>query len=180
MLTLQDLLRTRTVQPPLNKAMYFNGMNAYVYVPVSSNLVFDSDFTVCVWVIPTKVYYGWTGVVDNGRNYVNNWWFLTQNGACGFLWGIGFTDGSIAEHYLPTVKPFTFKHYCFGVRGNMMLSYIDGKLYATSTFTKTRAVYPRPIELGCRVHATSFTEVYIAQLLIYRGRMLSSSVGGVM
>lgn len=113
-------------------------------------------------------------MVDNGRSYVNNWWLLTVNGSCALLCGIGFADGTILEHHFPPAMPYAMKYYCFGVRGNTLVSSIDGTLYGTTTFTKRRAVYPRPIELGCRVHAHSFTKIYIAQLLVYRGRMLSA------
>ena len=48
MLTLQDLLRTRTAQPPLNKAMYFNGTNAYIDTPLLQDSV--TSYTIMVWI----------------------------------------------------------------------------------------------------------------------------------
>jgi hypothetical protein len=46
MLTLQDLLRTRTAQPPLNGALYFDGVDDYV--EVASNPI-ENAFTIILW-----------------------------------------------------------------------------------------------------------------------------------
>jgi hypothetical protein len=52
MLTLQDLLRTRTAQPPLNKAMYFDG-NSNTYIRFTDNLInnlaYQGKFSILAW-----------------------------------------------------------------------------------------------------------------------------------
>jgi hypothetical protein len=50
MLTLQDLLRTRTAQPQLNKAIYFNGVNAYIRISDIPQLNNSLESTFIYWV----------------------------------------------------------------------------------------------------------------------------------
>jgi len=155
-------------------AMYFNGVNAYAEVPASSSLYLSGDFTVCVWVAPTWVYSGWFGVVDNGRNSMANWWFLTLKNSPAFLAGIGFTDNTGMEIYFPSEQVVAFHHYCFGVSGSNLFGYRDGSLYQSSSFTKTRNVQNLPIDIGRREGGSDYANVYVYQVLIYN-RALSSS-----
>jgi len=157
-------------------AMYFNGVNAYAEVPASSSLYLPGDFTVCAWIGITQVFGSWPGIVDNGRNYLTNWWFLGLKGASAPLAGIGFTDNTITEIYFPSEKIGTFHHYCFDVSGNTFFGYRDGSLYNSRTFTKTRNVQSLPIDIGRRVGSCDCSNVYVYQVLVYNRALSSAEV----
>jgi len=155
-------------------AMYFNGVNAFAVVPASSSLYLPGDFTVCAWIGITQPFGFWPGIIDNGRNYGANWYFLGIKFAPATLAGIAFTDGTFMEIDFPNEEIGTFHQYCFGVSGNIFFGYRDGSLYQSLTFTKTRNVQSLPIDIGNRVGGGYFANVYVYQVLVYN-RALSST-----
>jgi hypothetical protein len=158
---------------------YTNRVNSYVEVPASTSLTLSGDFTVCVFVAPTRVYSYWFGVVDNGRNYVANWWFLTRGGFSGFLAGIGFTDATVMEIRFPSEIVYTFHHYCFGVSGNTFFGYKNGSLYSSLSFSGIRNVASYPIDIGKRVGGTDYVDVLVGQVLVYSRASSSSEIKNI-
>ena len=79
MLTLQDLLRTRTTQPPLNKAMYFNGVNAWIKIGNVLD-VYYGDYTVMGWFLTTNNSSDNEIIAKGGSCSVGGWKVITQYG----------------------------------------------------------------------------------------------------
>ena len=146
---------------------YLDGVDDYVVVSASTSLTLSGDFTVCVYIAPLSVYTEWIGAVDNGRNYLANWYFLTVKGASSFLAGIAFTDNTFVEIHFPPETLLTFHHYCFGVSGNNFFGHRDGSFYYSTSFTKTRKVASYPIYIGKRVGHGYYSNILVAQALIY-------------
>jgi hypothetical protein len=79
MLALHDLLRTRTAQPSLNKALYFNGVNAWVRVGNVLD-VYYGDFAVMGWFMTTSNFYDNEIVAKGASCSVGGWKVITQYG----------------------------------------------------------------------------------------------------
>jgi hypothetical protein len=149
------------------RAAYFNGVNAYVYIPASSYVNPSGDFTVVTWVALLSMPNSWYGVVDAGRNYVANFWILTMKGVLGLLFGIGFTDGTISEIYYPNVGVGDWHMYTGVVSVNTMVAYLDTAWKSSLTFTKTRNVKSLPLTIGSRNTVSDFSNVYVSAVYIY-------------
>jgi hypothetical protein len=167
-------LAPRRVLRAFKYAVYFDGVDDFVRIPASSSLDFSSDFTVCAWLAVAELNPRYGGAVDAGRTYVTNWWFLLTSGKTAMQFGLPYTDGSWSTIYFPDVAIGVFKNYCFGVSGSTQFGYLDGSLYYTITFTKTRAVSLRPVDIGRWLDDSSYGKFMLAQLLIY-SRALSGS-----
>jgi len=87
MLTLQDLLRTRTTQPPLNKAMYFSGTSSYIEGSFSLSWSATpelNNYTFCMYVYPRKTpMSGWSSHI--GRRDI-------------YFFGVGFYNSSKSQY----------------------------------------------------------------------------------
>jgi len=156
--------------PP--QALYFDGVDDYVSIPHSSSLYFDSDFTVMVaFMVPVPQM--WAGIVDKGRNYLSDWWLLTGKETCTVLWGIGFTDNTSLEQWLPAPNCSEWIVLAFGVEGNNMFYSVNGGNKVYTSFGKTRKVGTYPLTIGARTPGNTFARVYVAWLVAYKGRALS-------
>jgi len=107
MLTLQDLLRTRTTQPSLNKAMYFNGINSYVEGAISfswGGVGYEASFEALIAIEPRDIpsTYTW-GYGHSGVNTLYDHW---QGGWLGV--GYAGSAGSIATDVKPVLYYWNF------------------------------------------------------------------------
>jgi hypothetical protein len=70
----------RTIQPQLNKAMYFNATNAYISVPDSPSLVPNNGLTVMAWIyyITYRVFGSIVGKSYSAGNYT--YWLYIGSG----------------------------------------------------------------------------------------------------
>ena len=179
MLTLQDLLRTRTAQPQLNKAMYFNGYNAYVEVSAQLINVYK-PFTVMGWFSPNDIigdrtlfeFYGAGNsrvrfAIRNGNTAINEIFSpITYNR---FLWG------SVKQIYVREWHHFAAVVDPTGSTNNYQ--YIDGVLQFTGISDSAKWYQLRqPIKFTIAYPAYYCTWWYglIAQVLVY-SRLLSAS-----
>jgi hypothetical protein len=174
MLTLQDLLRTRTAQPQLNKAMYFNGVNAYVNL--GTKLTTVTDFTALIWVAIVSHPSSWTGVVGYTVYTDRNWW-ITLGAARSFSIGGGvmFTGGGVND-IVGTPRSLVWAHVGLSKSGNTVKGYYNGVLKWTKTGSGDYKLDPSiPLGIGARNgNGYSPSNVMVSQFLFY-SRALSNS-----
>jgi len=115
----------RTIQPPLNKAMYFNGVNAYVEVPISP---LTDKVTVEAWVyhIDGQPSGYFAGIVSNlnGKSNFNR--FLITSTAVLFQLSIGGTIYNHQKTGLPSLRN-AWHHYVATYDGTIVKLFLDGE-----------------------------------------------------
>jgi hypothetical protein len=175
MLTLQDLLRTRTAQPPLNKAMYFNGVNSYVEVPDSPTLQAKPPFTVCAWIFPLS-FKSPMRVFGKGEGYfVTGGWTLNQQDYPNlyvFWWNDGTNRDSVFNFPIDTGK---WSFFCAVFSGNQVNVYVNGAFVKG----KTTNIFPTgapgySFYLG-RSSVAYYSNVLLGEVLIYKSLALNQA-----
>jgi hypothetical protein len=174
MLTLQDLLRTRTAQPQLNKAMYFNGVNAYIEIPHSPSYA-KTRHTVMITFKPTSTQYL---LISKG------WWDYYRL----LMFRIPYLDLRITrvdKTYFtfpsamePRVNVWTTIAYWLDERdANIKGAFKDGTFYTPNYIINPSYPLcfecPNPLRIMGEP-GSAFYPGYIAQVLIY-SRVLSNS-----
>jgi hypothetical protein len=174
MLTLQDLLRTRTAQPPLNKALYFDGVDDYVKVPNSPSLQPSSQITMCVWIstiyrgeIPPYILHKF----DPVSPYPGYAVMLNQDGDTGHV-GVWVGGGSYVNG-VSDVRDGRFHFICGGTNGLTTFVYVDNELEKSYPQTPN-LISTTNLFIGSARGVAQFFQGYIAQVLIY-SRALSDS-----
>jgi hypothetical protein len=173
MLTLQDLLRTRTAQQPLNKAMYFNGTNAYVEVKHSSVLE-PTNITAILWINPFWLHTPTavaliTKRTDYGNGYFMFWYATTKTinfdwGGNAYRWDTG---------YSPPLNTWTFLAFTRDSSG--MKLYVNGSLYSSTTSAGGNPVSGSVLRIGMDTITPQYWyQGYIAQTEIKFSRSLKS------
>jgi hypothetical protein len=176
MLTLQDLLRTRTrtAQPPLNEALYFDGVDDYIGVSRSPSLNVPS-ISIFMWVYQLRYYPSWGEYLDR-----NDYYALGLIDGRIYSWLRVPTRSRVGATVLPlnqwvfigvTYDGITRKHYANGKLDAQWVENAPLALYnsvrliigANANDTDTSLVAP-----------SYFKQAYIAQVLIY-SRALSDS-----
>ena len=182
MLTLQDLLRTRTAQPQLNKAMYFNGVNAYILLSKAPYAYLKNPFTWIVWALVypmttdieyimeqnrTKENFNYEAILQLYYGKVHYWEFDTAYG----LYLVGNTRVDDAKwHQIAFVRTAT---------GGAI--YVDGKLDVSTIgrVAEIRNDYVLAIGVDYRdwfiISKPRWFYGYIAQILIYRDKALTQN-----
>jgi len=174
MLTLQDLLRTRTAQPPLNKAMYFNGTNAYISVP---SIKLDRDLTIMFLFAPTNI-------AKSRQNPVHKkYWAdfaitLETNGSMSAYHGDNVSGGRYfgwnpwpASTFKNNVWSFPAYVRRAGLR--RVEAYVNGSLVNQTTYTIDPVASTDPITIGTGY--AGYFQGYISTILIYKDYALTQS-----
>jgi len=156
--------------------LYFDGTDDYVEIPHSPSLYLDGDFTVVTWATLERTPTFWCGVIDKGRNYFSDFWFLSHKGYNRFLWGIGFTDDTFLEQYFPEVALGGWNFYAFGVEGSRMFMSFNGGAKTFREFTKTRKIGTYRLTLGCWNTKTGFEKVKLGEVLIFRKALTNEQI----
>ena len=182
----------RTAQPPLNRAMYFNGVNAYVVIPLT---VYGwSSITVQEWLYPfhpkaNSAYTKFSMIGDVPSVFwgTNNRYdytallfhFVTRrpDGAMGYY---GFSIFAYRNMWVNTA-------YRFSIADRMLAGYVNGGRVYSATVpsteytvlewnpdTATRPWMYRRFVLGASVEGRESMKMMQFQLLIY-SRVLSDS-----
>jgi hypothetical protein len=141
-------------------ALSFDGASqSYVSIPSSATLT-TAAFSVEAWVkIGTSWYYD--GIVDKGRDVVNNWWILTTSmapevgQAKGVIFGV-FTSTGNVEIVCPWGDN-NWHHAAMTFDGTTLRAYIDGILVGTNTGgTYTPAT--SSVRIGSRLQTVSWNQ----------------------
>jgi hypothetical protein len=147
-LTLQDLLRTRTAQPQLNKAWYLDGSkNMYIVVNDSPTINPSNEITIELWTYSVQDMLGgsiWTCLRKATNQYLvepgdagTNYWAL-------FLAQCGRVDTS-------SPVPIKQWHYIIGrfsaYRGVMQIL-VDGSVSGSKTCTAPIPYQSGPLYIG--------------------------------
>ena len=156
------------------KALSFDGVDDYVEIPHSSSLYLDGDFTVVAWATLERTPTVYPGVIDKGRPTINDFWFLSRDTFNQFMWGIGFTDGTLLEQTFPLISLSEWNLYAFGVEGTNMFMSLNGSAKTLLAFTKTRKIDTQRLTLGCNNNLSGFEKVKLDEVRIYN-RALSQS-----
>jgi hypothetical protein len=174
MLTLQDLLRTRTSQPPLNKALYFNGVNAYISVNLSYQF---TAITILALVNFPNSSYGSTCIRGAGTGTTRDWDFGV--GGTTFWWTL--TDGATIKDLTSDFSTYINKWAVIWGRydGSVMSMGINDKQTNSTSFkANLNQGINNPTFMMCRkspVYPSSdYKQGYLASILIY-SRALSAS-----
>jgi len=174
MLTLQDLLRTRTAQPQLNKAMYFNGVNAYINVASSSSLALSSQFTLVGWFLFPPGISGAKGVVQKNQQ-VGDYDYMLYLSLAGYPSVYFKNPAGTAFYVMYTVDHRDNSwHYWTGTfDGRYLKMYTDATLRVTTdTGGTTVRTSSTPLTIGYGWNY--YVKMFSSQVLIY-SRALSSS-----
>ena len=141
-------------------ALSFDGSSqSYVSIPSSSALT-TSQFTVEAWVkIGSSWYYD--GIIDKGRQVVNNWWILTTSmapevgQAKGVIFGV-FTSAGNIEIICPWGDN-NWHHVAMSFDGTTLRAYIDGTLTATNSGGVYTPV-TSSVRIGSRLETVSWNQ----------------------
>jgi len=196
MLTLQDLLRARTAQPQLNKAMYFNGVNTYVVIPLT---VYGwSAITIQEWIHPfhPKANAAWTKfnmIGDYWTDYPSVLW-ATDNRYDYTTLGLLFTTrkpdgtkGSYSFSIYAYRNTWVNTAWRFSLSDRALVGYVNGAKVYTASVPSTEktvlewnpdtATYPqryKQIVLGANIWGGENMKMMQGNILIY-SRGLSDS-----
>jgi len=196
MLTLQDLLRTRTAQPQLNKAMYFNGVNACVVIPLT--IYGWSAITIQEWIYPyhPKANTAWSKfsmigdcwvdypsvfwVADNGYDYTRMELAFVTRKPDGTSRGYGFSIYAYRNSWVNTARRFSLSD-------RTLVGYVNGGKVYTASIPSTEktilewnpdtATYPwryKRFVLGANIWGDENMKMMQGNILIY-SRALSAS-----
>jgi hypothetical protein len=174
MLTLQDLLRTRTAQPPLNKALYFNGVNNYVLVSSSviGSVVSSAPLSINVLLFMFPDY---GRVYTYASTYLQAYYgFVLQKTSNNYLIFCVGTGTSWVVPIVPVSSPGWMD--ATGVIGaSIVYFYVNASLVGASSLPRYQ---PGSTTLGIGSHPVNPPFVpartYIARVLLY-SRTLSAS-----
>jgi hypothetical protein len=164
----------RTIQPPLNKALFFDGVDDYVVVGDSASLNVN-HITIHAWVRLS----GWTSTfyqgILNKYTWTGGYFLAFTNGNKQVDWVLRWTDGSVAER-VSSLAGDTFlswRNIVLSYDGVIVKLFIDSRL--DSTYSKTGLIGATPgqdLFIGrWMVHALNG---FISQILVY-SRALSGS-----
>jgi hypothetical protein len=121
----------RTIQTPLNKALYFDGVDDRV--DLGSSLTLVTDFTVLLWVSIVTHRASWTGVAGNTIWIDRNWWVILGSAwSYGIEVGVAFTGG-IVSGGVGAPGASTWAHVGLSKSGNIVKGYYNGVLSGTWT-----------------------------------------------
>ena len=166
---------------------YFNGTNAYISVPSSSDLLLaDSDF--CIEFDCALAAYpgtGYSGVLSkyvfatSGRSYSVD---LYSDGTTTRFAALLSTTGNSAEvliHALTAATLGQFYHIEVSRSGSAVYFFIDGVLQG-STSVGVTAIYSNthPLTIGVRSNYAGFTNVYVDELRIRKTAGHTSGYSG--
>jgi len=179
----------RTTQPPLNRAMYFNGMNAYVVIPLT---VYGwSSITVQEWLYPfrPKANSEWTKfsmIGDVWTDYPSVYWGTDDRYdymGLGLHFPTRKPDGAIEGHYFSIVaytNMWVNVAYRFSTSDRVLAGYINGVRVSTASIPSTEitvlewnpdtATYPwmyRRFVLGANVYGWENMKMMQGNILIY-------------
>jgi hypothetical protein len=174
MLTLQDLLRTRTAQPPLNKAMYFDGVDDRIQIPISSSLTNFYAKSVILLLRPFSYPSVWEPY--DGGYWVSPYGDLYQNIGTSLFYFLKNTAGTVVSmrYGIPSSELYTWHHLTTAWDGSTAKLYFNSKLVASTSFSGTLASSAYPHTIGSRYYGVYPFKGYMAQVLIY-SRALSDS-----
>jgi len=164
----------RTIKPPLNKAMYFNGVNAYINVASSPSLALSSQFTLMGWFLFPPGIPGGKGVVQKNpqaRDY-DYMFYLSTLGAP----GVYFKNPAGQVFYVQLGVDYRdnrWHHWAGTFDGRYLKMYTDATLRATTdTGGTTVRTSSTPLAIG--YGWGYYVEMFSPQVLIY-SRALSTS-----
>jgi len=174
MLTLQDLLRTRTAQPPLNKAMYFDGVDDRIQIPISSSLMNFYAKSVILLLRPFSYPSVWEPY--DGGYWVSPYGDLYQNIGTSLFYYLKNNAGTVVSmgYGIPSSELYTWHHLTTTWDGLTAKLYFNSKLVASTSFSGTLASSAYPHTIGSRFNGEYPFKGYMAQVLIY-SRALSNS-----
>jgi len=142
------------VDGKLGKALDFDGINDYIYVPRSPSLdLVIGDFSVCFWWKPKTTYDTFYGIVDEGHpseGYLTDFSIMTTPSSWGkgILFAIHGSSGisQNLEAYGFTVSNW---HHVHCVKRNDKLeAWVNGTLSASRTLTITPQLGTEPLRVG--------------------------------
>jgi len=164
----------RTVQPLLNKAMYFDGMNAYISIPDSPSLNPRTSITIALWVYQARRNpYDWTflvakagwgsyHIISEDRWPSNQVGFTVRVRGTDYRLRISKAIGSYWSFLAFTYDGFT------GEQKTYFNGYIDTSASRTPGFIDTVAG-----SLYITGAKSYYFCGYMAQILIYKDRVLN-------
>jgi hypothetical protein len=176
MLTLQDLLRTRTAQPPLNKALYFDGVDDYVLVSNSVSLRLDNNISILSFVYSLLANASIFGFIIRQTEYCTHSFYIGSNSEYfahtyydGVAWPGYAYFTNIYGRWVHLASTFSFP---------VMRGYLDGSRVVTqtlSTLPQTNPQYNANVYIG-GLETGYYLKGYMAQLLIYTRALSDSEV----
>ena len=165
----------RTAKPPLNKAMYFNGVNSYIQISDSPSIRLV-NLSVLSWVQVFSCS-SWNVVVSKSTASANrpNYEFGVSQNSCNlYAW-----NGGASAYGNYKVSPYIFVHIGVTVSGSTTVFYVNGNLINQASWSVNTNYDTYPLFIGTdypqpRPEDYNFFYGYIAQVLIY-SRALSDS-----
>jgi hypothetical protein len=167
-------LSAKRVLRTFSYAMYFDGVDDYVYVPYSSS------FDVRIFTLITWAYYTPKPFIDSyfvyKRNINHHLSMYVEPNTYLFVSAVTFTDGStlygkIDTRYTKSIA-YVFRMYASRYNGTTFDIFIDATNYYTASPGKTVLTGAYPLYFGMR--GSSYFNGFISQVLIY-SRALSDS-----
>jgi len=164
----------RTIQPPLNKAMYFNGRNAYVSV----NLPYQfTAITILAWVNYPYSPYGSTSIRGAGSDLTRDWDIGVEGSV--FFWTLtnGITKIDLTSSFSLYINKWAMIWGRYD--GSVMSMGVNDRQTNSTTFNANlNQGVSNPTFIMCRKPPvypfTQYKQGYLASILIY-SRALSSS-----
>jgi len=163
----------RTIQPLLNKAMYLNGVNAYISVPT---IKLDGNLTIMFLFAPTNIAKGRQNPVYK-KYWADFAITLEPDGAMSAYHGDNVSSGRYANLYKfwPTNtfknNVWSFPAYVRRAGLRRVEAYVNGSLVNQTTYTIDSVASTDPITIG-RGYAGYF-QGYISTVLIYKDYALT-------
>jgi len=120
------------------QALLFNGINAYVDLPIGSLLSTLSDITITMWVNSTGTGGDWQRVFDFGTSTTNYMFLSSHQTATGpMTFGIRTTTSTETRVTAPARLPTGWHHVAISIDSATMGAtlYLDGVVVGTNTVT---------------------------------------------
>jgi len=164
----------RTIQPPLNKAMYFNGTDAYINVTSSSSLALSSQFTLMGWFLFPSTTIGSKGVVQKNPNITDyDYMLYLSTYGCPSVYFKNPSGEAFAIDYTVNHRDNRWHLWVGTFDGRYLSMYVDATLRAaTNTGGTTVRTSDTPLAIGYGWNG--YVKMFSAQVLIY-SRALSNS-----
>lgn len=154
----------------------FDGIDDCVYVPASRNVFPPSDpTTVILRVKPTRLGSTWGGIIDQGRNYRDNFWLLEHATEDKYTFGLG-NGTDFWEQTTPPLSLNTWYHLALTFSSANVTLYVDGSYIDSWNHGLTWQRASRPLTIGCLNDATGFGKADIDEVRIYNHSLSAAEI----
>ncbi len=165
-----------------NKALYFDGSNAYLTIPSSVSLESPKEgITITSWIRPEEAEHGYSILCKTDQPSMDPFQYRFGYNNEMIFFGFKTTEGRYVDHSVP----YSFKNdiwYHVGVtyNGQQVSFYVNGQLVGSVNQTGNIIADKKPLEAGRDAHGgIEYLKGWLDEIKIYKRALSASEISKV-